>query len=257
MLFEQQKEYTTKLEEIEILSKNIDNIKNIESSTENIRKEFFENAQKYEAIVLQGKGSKKIAYLTLDDGPYKYTPDFLDILDKYDILATFFLLGKPNSQYDSMYKRIAGSGHTIANHTYSHAIFSGLYVSVDSFVSDVLKQEKFLLQKIGVKTNILRFPGGSSSAIPSYRHDILQRLRKYHYGYVDWNVSSGDAASNPTKEKSYNNIINGSKNKNIIVILMHDSSKSSLLALPSVIEELKERDYIFLPLFYESSMVIK
>jgi len=210
ILSEQQKEHFDKLEEIKLLSEKIENIKNVEDLTENIRKEFFENAKKYETMVSQGKGSKKIAYLTLDDGPYNYTPAFLDVLDKYDILATFFLLGKPSSQYDATYKRI-----------------------------------------------ILRFPGGSSSALPPYRHDILQRLRKYNYGYIDWNVSSGDAGKEPSKEKAYNNIINGSRNKNIIVILMHDSSKASLLALPSVIETLKERDYIFLPLFYESSMIIK
>lgn len=257
ILSEQQKEHFDKLEEIKLLSEKIEDIKNVEDLTENIRKEFFENAKKYETMVSQGKGSKKIAYLTLDDGPYNYTPAFLDVLDKYDVLATFFLLGKPSSQYDATYKRIIDSGHTIANHTYSHAIYSGLYVSVDSFVNDVLKQEKFLLQKTGVKTNILRFPGGSSSALPPYRHDILQRLRKYNYGYIDWNVSSGDAGGKPTKESVYSNVINGAKNKNVIVILMHDFSKATLSALPSIIEDLRKNDYIFLPLFYNSSMIIK
>ncbi|MGI6423605.1 MAG: polysaccharide deacetylase family protein [Candidatus Dojkabacteria bacterium] len=257
VLSEQKKEYITKLGERKLLLENIDTIKNVESSLEDIRKEFFENAQEYEKMVSQGKGSKKIAYITIDDGPYSYTPAFLDVLDKYDILATFFLLGKPKEEFDPVYKRIYNSGHTIANHTYSHAIWGGLYASVDSFVNDVLKQERFLYKKLGVKTNILRFPGGSSSAIPPFRAKIIERLRAHNYGYVDWNVSSGDAGKSPSKEKSYNNIINGSKNKNIIVILMHDFSKASLSALPSVIEELKARDYIFLPLFYESSMIRK
>lgn len=257
VLSKQQKAYDTELEEIEHLSNSIENIKNIENLIENIKKEFFENAQKYEKIVSEGKGSKKIAYITIDDGPYTYTSAFLDILDKHDILATFFLLGKPDNKYTPVYRRIADSGHTVANHTYSHAIYEGLYVTIDSFVNDVLKQEKFLFNKTGVKTNILRFPGGSTSALPPYRANILKRLRTHNYGYVDWNVSSGDAGEKPTREKVYNNIINGSKNRNIIVILMHDYSWASLSALPSVIEELKERDYIFLPLFYESCMIIK
>ena len=69
-------------------------------------------------------------------------------------LSTFFLLGKPNEMYDEIYQRIFDSGHTIANHTYSHAIWGGLYASASSFINDVLKQEKFLEEKLGVKTNI-------------------------------------------------------------------------------------------------------
>lgn len=257
ILYKQEDEYTAKLEEVELLSESINDIKNIEDLIENTKKEFFKNAKEYEILVSQGKGEKKIAYLTIDDGPYSYTPAFLDILDRYDILATFFLLGKPKEEFDPIYKRIASSGHTVANHTYSHAIWDGLYANVDSFVSDVLKQENFLYRKVGVKTNILRFPGGSTSAIPPFRQRILERLRTHNYGYVDWNVSSGDAGRSPTTETVYNNIINGSKGKSIIVILMHDFSSVSLSTLPSVIEELREREYIFLPLFYDSSMVIK
>ena len=257
ILSEIKKEYTNKLGNVEHLSDNINNIENIENSITNIKKDFFENALKYETMVLQGKGNKKIAYITIDDGPHSYTPAFLDVLDRYDVLATFFLLGKTKDEYNIIYKRIANSGHTVANHTYSHAIRNGLYNSVDSFVNDVLKQEKFLYEKTGVKTNILRFPGGSSSAKAGFRYKILERLRTQNYGYIDWNVSSGDAGGKPTRESVYNNVTNGAKNKNIIVILMHDFSKATLSALPSIIEGLRKNDYIFLPLFYNSSMIIK
>ena len=66
----------------------------------------------------------------------------------------FYLLSfirKPNEMYDEIYQRIFDSGHTIANHTYSHAIWGGLYASASSFINDVLKQEKFLEEKLGVK----------------------------------------------------------------------------------------------------------
>lgn len=257
ILSEIQKEYTDELGNVKHLSNNINNIENVENSIAKIKKDFFENAFKYETMVLQGKGNKKIAYITIDDGPYSYTPAFLDVLDQYDVLATFFLLGKTKDEYNPIYKRIANSGHTVANHTYSHSIRNGLYNSVDSFVNDVLKQEKFLYEKIGVKTDILRFPGGSSSAKASFRYKILERLRTHNYGYIDWNVSSGDAGGKPTKESVYSNVINGAKNKNVIVILMHDFSKATLSALPSIIEDLRKNDYIFLPLFYNSSMIIK
>lgn len=257
ILTEIQKEYTDESGDVKHLSDNINNIKNVENSITNIKKDFFENALKYETMVLHSKGDKKIAYITIDDGPYSYTPAFLDVLDRYDVLATFFLLGKTKEEYDPIYKRIANSGHTVANHTYSHAIRNGLYNSVDFFVNDVLKQEKFLYEKTGVKTEILRFPGGSSSAKAAFRFKILERLRTHNYGYIDWNVSSGDAGGKPTRESVYKNVISGAKNKNVIVILMHDFSKATLSALPSIIEELRKNDYIFLPLFYNSSMIIK
>lgn len=108
-----------------------------------------------------------------------------------------------------------------------------------------------------MKTEILIFPGGSSSAKAGFRYKILERLRTHKYGYIDWNVSSGDAGGKQTRESVYNNVIIGAKNKNVIVILMHDFSKATLFALPSIIEELRKNDYIFLPLFYSSSMIIK
>ncbi|MFA5602851.1 MAG: polysaccharide deacetylase family protein [Bacilli bacterium] len=245
------------IKEVSVIEDKIKELEDIDNKLLKIKKEFFENASKYESLVLKGKGTKKIAYLTVDDGPYKITPLFLDVFDDYDILATFFLLGKTNKDYDAIYKRIADSGHTVANHTYSHGINKGLYSSVDSFANDVLKQEKFLEEKVGIKTNILRFPGGSTSAKPNYREKIVSRLRTLNYGYVDWNVSTGDAQGGMTVQKIYNNVISRLRNKKVIVVLMHDFSKVTLNALPSIIDELKKRDYIFLPLFYESSMIKK
>ena len=133
---------------ISTIENRINDIKDIDNKILEIKQAFFANALAYETLVLQGQGSKKIAYLTVDDGPYSYTPAFLDVFDQYDVLASFFLLGKPNEVYDSSYKRIADSGHTICNHTYSHAIRNGLYNSADSFINDVLKQEKFLQEKL-------------------------------------------------------------------------------------------------------------
>lgn len=230
---------------------------NLDVEIINKKEEFFKNVYLYENLVLEKEGSKKIAYITIDDGPYNITSKFLDILDKYDVLATFFVLGKPNSIYDATYERIATSGHTIGNHTYTHDIFKGLYTNTDSFISDVLRLEKFLYDKVGVKTNIVRFPGGSLTASSNLRNKIIPKLRDLNYGYIDWNVSTGDAGSNPNVDKVYKNVINNLGNKDIVVILMHDFSSYTLKALPSIIEELERRDYILLPLFYESSTVKK
>ena len=97
------------------LKKEEDMINNLESEIEKTKSEFFQNAKKYEDLVLAGKGSKKIAYLTFDDGPYQLTYKFLDILDEYDILATFFVIGnKPNDRlpiYTFVTQRMTVRGH--------------------------------------------------------------------------------------------------------------------------------------------------
>ncbi len=257
LLIETKKNYNQEAKEINTFNEDIKFLENIATSINEKRTIFFANAKKYEDKVIAGEGSKKIVYLTIDDGPFIMTPSFLDILDQYDVFATFFLLGKPDEKYDAIYKRTANSGHTIANHTYSHAIWTGLYTSADSFINDVIKQENFLKDKLGVKTNIVRFPGGSPTAGKNLKSRIIERLRTLGYGYIDWNVSSGDGGGNPTEEVLYNNVVNGVRQKKVSVVLMHDYSKNTLAQLPVIINNLKNEGYIFLPLFYESSMVKK
>ena len=89
---------------------------------------------------------KRVVYLTFDDGPSTTnTPQILDILDQYNVKATFFVLGKMleagNGEKDVL-KDIAENGHAIANHTYGHD-YAYLYpngtMNVDNIVSDVEK----------------------------------------------------------------------------------------------------------------------
>jgi peptidoglycan/xylan/chitin deacetylase (PgdA/CDA1 family) len=248
--------YNQKTEEIKDVETAITTMKNIDNHIIEIKKTFFANAKKYEDIVLAGRGTKKIVYLTIDDGPYNLTNYFLDTLDKRDVLATFFLLGKPDDRYDVIYKRIASSGHTVANHTYSHNV-PRLYSNKTAFIDDVLKQEKFLEDKLGVKTNIVRFPGGAHSAAKKVRTGIATELRQRRYGYIDWNVSAGDCSRKSNVTTIYNNVINGVLNNKVSVVLMHDFSLNTSLALPLIIETLEKQDCIFLPLFYESAVVRK
>ena len=72
-------------------------------------------------VVKNGSSKEKIIALTFDDGPHpKYTNQILDILDKYDAKATFFVLGKFAEAYPEIIKRQYKEGHEIGNHTYSH-----------------------------------------------------------------------------------------------------------------------------------------
>lgn len=235
---------------------------NIDEQIEIKRKEFFKKAKELENKVLNNETDKKIVYLTFDDGPYTITSHtIMDILDKEDILVTYFLLGKESEECDKVYKREYYSGHTLANHTYSHKISrtNGIYVSTGTFISDVLKQEKFLSKKFnGYKTSIVRFPGGSGTA-GSLKNDIKKELYNNGYGWVDWDLGTGDGngTDKGNQDIAYNNIFNNLNDKKIVVVLMHDYSRVTAKALPKIIKEFRNRNFVFLPLFYDSVKVNK
>ena len=179
-------------------------------------------------------------------------------MDEYETLATFFTLGKSLDLYEDIYWRIIDSGHTLANHTYSHDLSkTGIYTSESKFIDDLLRQHDFILKNFNVNTNLLRFPGGSVM-IKRFSSTFKEKISDLGYGYIDWNVSSGDGGG-PVQapEVLKNNVLNTVYNKKIICVLMHDYSYNTYLALPDIIESLQAKGFIFLPLFYESTMIKK
>ena len=144
-------------------SAELNKLEHMDQTIENTKKEVFELAGQVESNIEEGKGKVKIAYITFDDGPYELTNDVLNVLNEKQVKATFFTIGLgkeaciDNRKVDctTIYKKITDNGHTIANHTYSHAIFAGLYSSVDNFVNDVQKQENLIYNKTNVKTKFL------------------------------------------------------------------------------------------------------
>lgn len=243
----------------------IDELNNIDNNIAKTKNEVFELAKQLEQKIKNNESDKKIAYLTFDDGPYYSTHEFLNVLNKYKVKATFFTIGLDKEKcYDNrskgcheLYKKIVDNGHTIANHTYSHLIFRGLYSSTNSFINQVKKHEDFIKEKTNVTTNILRFPGGSGTA-KAYGvfNSAVNELRKINYGWVDWTASNGDGGNPGSKSNALQNFKN-TINEDIEVVLFHDYSGVTLSMLPEAIEYLQNNNYIILPLFYDSIMINK
>jgi len=77
--------------------------------------------QKYAGSITGVHTSDKVVALTFDDGPHpEYTPRLVDVLNKYNAKATFFMVGESAERYPEIVKYIASSGHVIANHTWNH-----------------------------------------------------------------------------------------------------------------------------------------
>lgn len=191
-----------------------------------------------------------VIFLTFDDGPSSSsTPKILDILDKKDVKATFFVVNHESS-LDYLIKRAYDSGHTIALHSYTHD-YAKIYSSKENYYNDLKLISDKVERITGEKSMIIRFPGGASNTVSrKYKKGIMSELTKEvidkGYRYYDWNVSSGDAGGAKNSDAVYNNVVKGlQKNRNNIV-LMHDFANSKTVgALEAIIDYGLANGYIF------------
>ena len=194
----------------------------------------------------------KIIYLTFDDGPGAHTERLLDVLEKYNVQATFFVV---NTGYISTVKRIAEEGHSVAIHTATHK-FQQIYASEDAYFNDLYKMQDIIKQYTGITTKLIRFPGGSSNTVSSFNKGIMTRLTKLvedaGFVYFDWNVDSMDAGGAKTAKKVYENVINGVSGKKNSVVLMHDIKSYTVDAIEKIIIWGLDNGYTFLPLTEDS-----
>ena len=193
----------------------------------------------------------KRAFLTFDDGPSKNTNDILNILQENNIKATFFVLGSQVEKMPEMTKKIYDEGHYIANHGYSH-VYSSIYQSPEQVLNEYNKCNQIIANAIGVpeyNSHLFRFPGGSVGGYyAQIKEQAITLLEQNNILYVDWNALTGDSEkANPTEEYLMNNLQRTTKEKNSIVLLMHDSQSKieAVEFLPKVIEYLKQKGYEF------------
>ena len=179
----------------------------------------------------------RVIYLTFDDGPGPHTARLLDILDKYGVKATFFVM---HTKYMDLLPRMAASGHTIAMHTYSHS-YSGIYASDEAYLSDLKAIQDEIFAYTGQTANILRFPGGSSNTISrdtcwGIMTRMTAKVEEMGYRYFDWNVDSNDSGGAKTADWVFRNVVNGIGNRQNSIVLQHDVKGFSVDAVERIIQ---------------------
>lgn len=175
---------------------------------------------------------KKVVYLTFDDGPIpEETPWVLDVLDRYDVKATFFMVGDNVRKYPEVFEEVKRRGHSYGNHTMHH--LQGLKENATTFFRDITEAD----QLIG--SILFRPPHGIISPLQT-------KLIKRHYNIIMYDVVTRDYSKRVTKEQVLENVKRYTRNGSIIVF--HDSLKAHdkmRYALPKAIEWLKEQGYEF------------
>ena len=189
----------------------------------------------------------KRAFLTFDDGPSQNTETILQILEQYQVKASFFVLGTQVEKKPELVKKIYEQGNFIGNHGYSHN-YSAIYSSPQAVLDEYNHTNSLIQQALGdsnFNSHLFRFPGGLAGGkyadIKNQAKDLLEQNEIFQ---VNWNALTGDSEkAKPTPEELMTNLQKTTEGKNSVVILMHDSAAKKVTAdiLPQVIEYLKSQ----------------
>ena len=206
---------------------------------------------------LAKKGDEHKVYLTFDGGPDENTNEILDVLAKYNVKATFFVIGSESDEMKAVYRRIVDEGHTLGMHSYSNS-YSTIYSSSDSFEKDVTKLNAYLKKVTGEKSQYYRFPGGSNNEISNVdMSEFIHVLNEKKITYFDWNVSAGDSASDYSVQDIVTNVTEGVSKYKTSVVLLHDGDDKSTTveALGPLIKALQKMKAKILPIDENTNVI--
>ncbi len=189
-------------------------------------------------VIRSGSTDDKKIALTFDDGPHpKKTDEILDLLEKYDIRATFFIIGQNAIYYPEPLKRTVSLGHEIGNHTFRH---DGVSKMSEMMIEKELRDtEKVIFELTGTPVRLFRPPEGNCS------ENILTAAKNEEYSVILWTVDTKDWELVSTENIVKNvekNVRNGS------ILLFHDytlSGAHTLDALKILIPKLMDEGYEF------------
>ena len=188
----------------------------------------------------KGDSTEKVIYLTFDDGPSDYTEKIVDILDEYNVPATFFFIGKNVVGREEKVRYAAERGHRIGLHSMTHDR-SIIYneEEPDQFLNESLELQTYLEPLIGYKTSIIRPPYGSSF-IPE---SIFNRVGEAGFKLWDWSIDTNDWREETTPD-SIMTYLNDFPAGNREILLEHELP-ITLDVLPRIIEFYKKQGYTF------------
>jgi peptidoglycan/xylan/chitin deacetylase (PgdA/CDA1 family) len=174
--------------------------------------------------------NKKMIALTYDDGPSKYTSELLDVMEKYNTVCTFFIVGNRVSTYADTVRREAELGCELGNHTYDHELLDTLD-SDEEIVEQIENCNDAVEEASGIRPSLLRSPGGRRTD----EIDLLMGMPNILWSVdtLDWKTKDTEATIQAVKDDA----------KDGAIILMHDLHESTCDAAESVVTYLLGEGY--------------
>jgi peptidoglycan/xylan/chitin deacetylase (PgdA/CDA1 family) len=189
-------------------------------------------------FVFNGPTNRREIALTFDDGPWPDTPQFLDILERQHVPATFFQIGEQVGTFGrTVDRRMLADGDMIGDHTWSHANVSG----AGPFATAQISQTAAAIRQAtgGFSPCLFRAPGGAFSSA------LISEARSIGFTTIQWNIDPRDWAR-PGTAAIYQNVVNNARPGAIVI--QHDGGgdrSQTLTALPQEIATLRGRGYQF------------
>ncbi len=163
-------------------------------------------------------------------------PQLLEILEREDVKATFFLVGQWVEQYPQLAKEIAAAGHEIGNHSYSHPDFRTK--DEGEIETELRRTDELIRQACGAVPKLVRFPSGD------YTAETVSTVRQLGYEVIQWDVDSRDwmdPSSEEITERVMSQLQPGS------ILLFHAGKSNTEEALPRILSRMKAEGYRFIP----------
>lgn len=173
--------------------------------------------------------------LTIDDGPHAlYGPEIMDLLSKYHVHATFFVVGIRVKQEPEQVREMVADGDEIGDHTFDHLRLNKL--SSREIQNEIKWDDECIYRAAGAHPTVMRPPG------ERFNENVLQIAKKMGYVTVDWTNAAKDYEEQ-TPDYIVRHVVDSMGNGSII--LLHQDSPATAAALPRIIVALKKRGYRF------------
>lgn len=184
-----------------------------------------------------GNKDEKIVYLTFDAGyDNGNMVKIIDILEKYDVEATFFITGDFLNRFSHLVKLISDKGHIVGNHTWSHKNITSL--NCNELTKELEKvEDKYFEITNKVMDPFFRPPAGV------FNRDSLKQVMNHNYNTIFWSIAykDWDVSNQKGVDKAVNSVIDNLHNG--AIILLHTVSNDNVLSLPLIIENIHNKGY--------------